>query len=221
MEFKKVTISLPKSLYKEGMGLVNQGLFSNFSDLVRSGIRDEFKARGFYRWAGIRYFLFEYELHLKKQAKSSRDKLNWQILNECFEQDYYTIEHIYPQNTQKRHWTSKFPYLKTKDREALRHSLGNLLPLSKPKNSSLQDKSFTDKKGNKENKVGFLYGSYSENEVATYDDWTPKEILDRGLQLLDFMEERWDLPLGGKSGKINMLGLKKVYSRLISKTTKT
>lgn len=43
MEFKKVTISLPKSLYDEGMCLVNKGLFSNFSDLVRSGIREEFK----------------------------------------------------------------------------------------------------------------------------------------------------------------------------------
>lgn len=43
MEFKKVTISLPKSLYEEGMFLVNKGLFSNFSDLVRSGIREEFK----------------------------------------------------------------------------------------------------------------------------------------------------------------------------------
>ena len=43
MEFKKLTISLPKNLYEEGMSLVNKGLFSNFSDLVRSGIRDEFK----------------------------------------------------------------------------------------------------------------------------------------------------------------------------------
>lgn len=43
MEFKKVTISLPKSLYDEGMLLVKRGMFSNFSDLVRSGIRSEFK----------------------------------------------------------------------------------------------------------------------------------------------------------------------------------
>ena len=43
MTFKKVTISLPKNLYDEGMGLVNKGIFSNFSDLVRSGIRGEFK----------------------------------------------------------------------------------------------------------------------------------------------------------------------------------
>ncbi len=43
MEFKKVTISLPENLYKEGMNLIKSGLFSNFSDLVRSGIREEFK----------------------------------------------------------------------------------------------------------------------------------------------------------------------------------
>ncbi len=46
MEFKKVTISLPKKLYSQGMNLINKGLFSNFSDLVRSGIRTEFKEIG-------------------------------------------------------------------------------------------------------------------------------------------------------------------------------
>ena len=43
MEFRKVTISLPDRMYQEGMLLVKKGLFSNFSDLVRSGIREEFK----------------------------------------------------------------------------------------------------------------------------------------------------------------------------------
>jgi len=46
MEFKKVTISLPKNLYNQGINLVSKGLFSNFSDLVRSGIRTEFKEIG-------------------------------------------------------------------------------------------------------------------------------------------------------------------------------
>lgn len=46
MEFKKVTISLPKTLYNKGLILINKGLFSNFSDLVRSGIRTEFKEIG-------------------------------------------------------------------------------------------------------------------------------------------------------------------------------
>ncbi|PIY60398.1 hypothetical protein COY95_02005 [Candidatus Woesearchaeota archaeon CG_4_10_14_0_8_um_filter_47_5] len=44
MEFKKVTITLPKPLYDEGMKLVKHGLFSNFSDIVRSGIRSEMKS---------------------------------------------------------------------------------------------------------------------------------------------------------------------------------
>ncbi len=46
MEFKKITISVPKNLYAQGMTLVDKGLFSNFSDLVRSGLRSEFKELG-------------------------------------------------------------------------------------------------------------------------------------------------------------------------------
>lgn len=43
MDFKKVTISIPARMYKEAMFLVKKGLFSSFSDLVRSGIREELK----------------------------------------------------------------------------------------------------------------------------------------------------------------------------------
>jgi Arc/MetJ-type ribon-helix-helix transcriptional regulator len=43
MDFKKVTISLPTRMYEEAMFLIRRGLFSNFSDLVRSGIREELK----------------------------------------------------------------------------------------------------------------------------------------------------------------------------------
>ena len=43
MDFKKITISVPARMYKEAMLLVRKGLFSNFSDLVRSGIREEMK----------------------------------------------------------------------------------------------------------------------------------------------------------------------------------
>ena len=43
MTFRKITISLPENMYQEGMHLVKKGMFSNFSDLVRSGIREEIK----------------------------------------------------------------------------------------------------------------------------------------------------------------------------------
>ena len=43
MEVQKVTITIPVSLYRESMQLVKGGLFSNFSELVRSGLRGEYK----------------------------------------------------------------------------------------------------------------------------------------------------------------------------------
>ena len=43
MEYKKITISLPAGMYNEAQNLVKKGYFSNISDLIRSGIRHEFK----------------------------------------------------------------------------------------------------------------------------------------------------------------------------------
>ena len=43
MEFKKVTISIPENMYDESISLVKKELFSNFSDIVRAGIREEIK----------------------------------------------------------------------------------------------------------------------------------------------------------------------------------
>ena len=60
-----------------------------------------------------------------------------------------------------------------------------LLPQSK--NSSLQNKDFHEKK------KGYCDGSYSEQEVAKNEDWTAKEILERGLEMLKFMEREWGL----------------------------
>ncbi len=43
MEYKKITISLPERMYNEAQALVEKGVFANISDLIRSGIRHEFK----------------------------------------------------------------------------------------------------------------------------------------------------------------------------------
>jgi len=43
MEFKKVNITLPAQLFEKSKQLVNKGLYSSFSDLVRSSIRKELK----------------------------------------------------------------------------------------------------------------------------------------------------------------------------------
>lgn len=164
----------------------------------------EFKSDGFYRWRGIKYFLYEYDLSLQTRSKTERQKLDWVEFNNY---DYETIEHIYPQNPRKECWTSKFSSYSAAQRSILRHSLGNLLPLSKPKNSSFSNSCFIDKISNDMTTVGYRYGSYSENEITKYNDWTAKEILERGLKLLDFMEKRWSIPLGNRAQKVDFLNL--------------
>ena len=83
------------------------------------------------------------------------------------------------------------------------NSLGNLLPLSKAKNSSLQNKSFLDKCNVCTDKlIGYKYGSYSEIEVVNYGDWNPENLLDRGLKFLNFMEKNWGIHLRNDDFKI-------------------
>lgn len=169
-------------------------------------IKDSFRKGGFYKWRGIKYFLYEYDLHLKSQSKTSRDKIVWENFISDH-QDYHTVEHIYPQRPRKDCWTSMYSIYSSKEKSTLRHSLGNLVPLSRAKNSSFQNNCFTDKLGTEDNKVGFKYGSYSENEIACKTEWSAKDILERGIKLLSFMEDRWDIDFGEKAEKIKFLNL--------------
>jgi hypothetical protein len=170
-------------------------------------VHDHFSSDGFYNWSGIRYFLFEYNLDLQSRSKTDRPKIFRPEFTER-RQDYVSVEHIYPQYARDRYWTSRLEGFSQKQRSTLRNSLGNLLPLSKPKNSSLSNKPFPEKvNGKGDPVVGYRYGCYAENEVASYPEWTPKEILHRGLKMLSFMEKRWDLPLGDEKQKKRILGL--------------
>jgi len=168
-------------------------------------VRLQFNSEGFYKWRGIKYFLYEYDLSLQTKSKTERQKLDWIEFNNY---DYDTIEHIYPQNPRKECWTLKFNSYSAQERSILRHSLGNLLPLSRPKNASFSNNCFIDKISKDDSTIGYRYGSYSENEITQYQDWTAKEILERGIKLLEFMEKRWNIPLGSKSEKVDFLNLK-------------
>ena len=132
------------------------------SDWVKNG-------DGYYGWKTIRYFMFEYELHLQSKTKSSRSKLLWnEFANESYEQDYVTVEHIYPQKAKSKYWTDHFSSYTSIQKRALRNSLGNLLPLSVARNASLGNNSFPDKKNGitVESLVGYKYGCFSEIEVS-------------------------------------------------------
>lgn len=170
----------------------------------KKAIIKTFKNYGFYKWEGIYYFLYEYDLSLYERSKTKRIKIDWTSFSSL---DYKTVEHIYPQTARKSCWSKNYSKYSTKQRNVLRHSLGNLVPLSQPKNSSFQNKCFIDKISNDDNTVGFRFGSYSENEITKYKEWTPIQILERGILLLNFMEKRWNLQIGGVKEKIEFLNL--------------
>ena len=166
----------------------------------------QFKS-GFYKWDGIRYFLFEYNRSMQLKSKSNDLKIDWREMNMRMS-DFKTVEHIYPQSSRKNCWKNDFKGYSSYQKRKLKNSLGNLLPLSQPKNSSLSDKCFNDKKVNGEDYIGYTYGCYCEIEIANnYSSWTPNNILERGLKMLKFMEDRWRIKLGDEEDKIKILAL--------------
>ncbi len=159
---------------------------------------------GFYGWSGLRYFLYEYEQSLFDQAKSQTAKISWsKFIND---EDLWTIEHILPQTPTLACWQKHFQAFPETQLRALTNTLGNLLPLSQPKNSSLRNICYAEKRADKNNARGYFNGSYSENLVAEkYEDWTPQAIKERGLALLAFMEKRWAISLGDETTKLRLL----------------
>ena len=144
---------------------------------------------GFYSWNSLRYFLYEYELYLQDNANP---KVRWEDFSKRTKED--TIEHIYPQSATDMYWKDRFGDLKPTEKRVYLNSLGNLLLLSRSKNSKLQNYDFDKKKclKNKDGKdIGYYNGSYSEIEVSKQNEWTTETIKERGLSMLQFMEERW------------------------------
>lgn len=171
-----------------------------------------FRDNGFYRWQGLRYFMYEYEQELKEASKSFTDKLSWSDIADDL-RDHKTIEHIYPQTPRSLYWTEIYGDYNAKERSVIRHSLGNLVPLSQPKNSSFQNKPFPEKVGSSKNTIGFKYGSFSEIEIADNKQWTPVEVLNRNIKLLKFMEKRWGINFGGTDEMVKFSNLEFILKR--------
>lgn len=165
---------------------------------------------GFYWWNGLRYFLYEYEMSLVKQRGSQ--KIDWALFVKA-DGDKVSIEHILPQTPDKPCWKSLLKGVSKKEINKLQGTLGNLVPLSRSINSSIQNDCFADKKKAKLDdqgakiREGYYDGSHSEIEVSLDEKWTQAEILNRGLKLLTFMEKRWGLQFENERAKIELLGL--------------
>lgn len=120
--------------------------------------------------------------------------------------DYVTVEHIYPKVAKSSNWPL-FGELPVRLREMLLNSLGNLLSLSVSRNSKFSNRPFATKKHDTDGIKGYYNGSYSEIRVAQYEDWTPESIKDRGLKMVEFLENRWDVSLSSPDEKLQFLSL--------------
>ena len=173
------------------------------------------KNEGYYGWNGLKYFLYEYELDLLKNSR--QQKVSWDNLLKT-EKDRISIEHIFPQ-TPNCDWLKLFNSrgIGEENFKYLTGSLGNLLLLSSSINSSLQNDDFDNKKHPKYNengekiRNGYSDGSHSEIEVSKYKQWTEKEIKEKGLKFLDFLERRWDIKFISENTKLSLLFFDKFY----------
>ncbi|GAB0174620.1 MAG: hypothetical protein HHAS10_04990 [Candidatus Altimarinota bacterium] len=176
-----------------------------FYDFISNKFRFGAKT-GYYSWGGLRYFLYEYEQYLLESSKNSTAKITWEKFTK--EQDMISIEHILPQTPDKSCWSHFVSQYSPEEMNYFTNTLGNLLALSQPKNSSLQNDCYENKRVDGEKNRGYFNGSYSECRVAeTYKEWTPYSIKERGLELLGFMEERWNINLGDDTTKMKLLNL--------------
>lgn len=184
-------------------------LFKNHvNELFKTG--DKF---GFYKWSGIKYFLFEYDNYLRKENKifDTSSEINWTDFN-----TKNSIEHIFPQSAAmnfeyfcnryqktdlksakedydkiQNNWNT-FANIPYDERWAYCNSLGNLLALTGALNSSLSNDKFDFKKDQgmkspQHQNKGFKYDSYSARIVANYDEWDTKSITNQGLKMIEFL----------------------------------
>ncbi|MFV0268310.1 MAG: DUF4268 domain-containing protein [Draconibacterium sp.] len=181
------------SIAEELNNTVDKDMASAIANFISRTNRRFDSGKGFYSWRDLRYFLYEYEY--EKSVKNDLPKVNWTLFTKV-EKDKVTIEHILPQTPTKWYWRNTFRGYTADEIKLLSATLGNLLPLSQSINSSLQNDSFPDKKNPKSSgRRGYINGSHSEIEVAQEYDWTAHSILERGIMLIRFMEERWEITL--------------------------
>lgn len=158
--------------------------------------------KGFYELPGVAFILFEFEEHLRLEAKAAEAKIVWGQ----FRGSRNSIEHIYPQQATDQDWP-EFASFPPEQRRYLCHSLGNLVAVSVAKNASLSRSKFSDKVKGTDRVPGFSQGSFSELRIAQNHQWTPGEIKMRGSDLLGFIEKRWGVSLGDEAAKLRLLKL--------------
>ena len=163
--------------------------------------------KGFYSWAWLRFLLYEFEQHVRvTEFNTEISKLDWDSFTAKQGEDFTTVEHIFPGKPRTGEWPA-FEGLEEDHAHRLRQSLGNLLPLSRSRNSHLSNARFSVKRGDDGLKNGYSTGCFSELDVARQGDWSPQCVVDRGLRMIEFIEERWGVSFGIPEQRLQFLGL--------------
>lgn len=137
---------------------------------------------GFHRWGALKFFLMEYEQHIKGKGLPH---VEWK--------NYYNvqIEHVMPR-TWDTHWSNEMNNYLTahqslsldeieKAKNILINSLGNLTIIQDIKNAGIGNNPWVTKQ------KAYKNGSYSEIEIANNPSWGYAAIKARGELLLDFL----------------------------------
>lgn len=139
-------------------------------------------AKGFHRWHTLKYFLFEYEQHLKGVFKETNDKVS------LSDYESTTIEHVIPQEYDLN-WAEQIAEVSCNLTEqhsyhgikVMLNTLGNLTILKDGKNSSLGNRGWAIKRDR------FQTGSYNEIDIARNENWNRETISKRGQDMLRFL----------------------------------
>ncbi|AET63495.1 DUF262 domain-containing protein [Methanothrix harundinacea] len=109
-----------------------------------------------------------------------------------YEYPFITIEHVMPQNpSEGSYWTKHFP--DKEDREMFVHKLGNLVLLSRKKNSQARNYDFDKKKRQYFATDKGISPFVLTTQVMQEQEWTPEVIEKRQEHLIEILSELWRL----------------------------
>lgn len=135
--------------------------------------------------ADIRYFMYQYETHLRKTKKEPLEfTLSEALSRDRNNRPEYEIEHIWSQDTSR---------LKLDDKGIIYHSenvdkLGNLTLAAKGWNESMGNKHFDEKRSKYGNSLFRV-----QKELVDYPSWGKTSINNREQVLLNFAATKWKI----------------------------
>lgn len=175
-----------------------QGYFSR--ETVQTVIADRLRAgSGFYNWQFGRLVIYLWEDYLRgergKPEKKPWDRFAWDE----------SIEHIYPQNPHHK-WSDSITLDGRNSKamkDAVTNSIGNLLLLSRSRNSTLSNDPYRSFEGITGKKERYESGSYSEMQVAKFcKDWTVVQIAARGIAMMQCAQTTWNFEVINDQAKL-------------------